>query len=251
MRCRPTRWHSWRRAVRSRRRTIITTTRSSCRRFRKAPHSACGERSMRCLRSRSQPCVRSRSTMPPRSRSTTPSRWTRAPTAAGASASTSLRRRSAFRVAPRSTGSRASACPRCTCRDARSRCCPTPVVDAFTLAAGAARPALSLYVDVAADGALLRHETRVERVADHGEPAARRDHGALRCRRCRRLQTRSGRRSCACCGVSRRRSPSAAARPTSIGSTTASTWTGMRCPRDACGSCRARAARRSTSSSPS
>ena len=41
---------------------------------------------------------------------------------------------------------------------------PEPVIDAFTLLAGDAPPALSLFVDVSQDGRPLRHETRVERV---------------------------------------------------------------------------------------
>jgi exoribonuclease-2 len=41
---------------------------------------------------------------------------------------------------------------------------PEAVIDVFTLAAGAPRPALSLYVEVAPDGSPGRHETRVERV---------------------------------------------------------------------------------------
>jgi exoribonuclease-2 len=41
---------------------------------------------------------------------------------------------------------------------------PDPVIDAFTLAAGHAPPALSMYAEVAADGTPLRHETRVNRV---------------------------------------------------------------------------------------
>ncbi len=41
---------------------------------------------------------------------------------------------------------------------------PEAAIAAFTLAAGAERPALSLYAEVAADGALVRHETRVNRV---------------------------------------------------------------------------------------
>ncbi len=41
---------------------------------------------------------------------------------------------------------------------------PEPAVDAFTLATGAARPALSLYVEVTPAGAIVRHETRVNRV---------------------------------------------------------------------------------------
>ena len=41
---------------------------------------------------------------------------------------------------------------------------PDEVVAAFTLAAGHAPPVLSLYAEVAADGSLVRHETRVERV---------------------------------------------------------------------------------------
>jgi exoribonuclease-2 len=40
---------------------------------------------------------------------------------------------------------------------------PDAVLDAFTLAAGAARPALSLYVEAAPDGTPIRHETRLER----------------------------------------------------------------------------------------
>ena len=41
---------------------------------------------------------------------------------------------------------------------------PDDVVDAFTLAEGRSAPALSLYAEVAPDGTLLRHETRVDRV---------------------------------------------------------------------------------------
>jgi len=41
---------------------------------------------------------------------------------------------------------------------------PDAVLDTFTLAAGAARPALSLYVETAPDGTPIRHETRLERV---------------------------------------------------------------------------------------
>jgi len=41
---------------------------------------------------------------------------------------------------------------------------PDKAVDAFTLAAGHAPPALSLYAEVAANGSLVRHETRVDRV---------------------------------------------------------------------------------------
>ena len=41
---------------------------------------------------------------------------------------------------------------------------PEAVVDSFTLGAGCARPALSLYVETAADGTPLRHRTRLERV---------------------------------------------------------------------------------------
>jgi exoribonuclease-2 len=41
---------------------------------------------------------------------------------------------------------------------------PERAIDAFTLAAGAARPALSLYVETTPDGVPVRQETRVERV---------------------------------------------------------------------------------------
>jgi len=41
---------------------------------------------------------------------------------------------------------------------------PDEAVAAFTLAAGHAPPALSLYAEVAPDGSLVRHETRVDRV---------------------------------------------------------------------------------------
>ncbi|MBK7791812.1 MAG: RNB domain-containing ribonuclease [Betaproteobacteria bacterium] len=41
---------------------------------------------------------------------------------------------------------------------------PDEVIDAFSLAAGADRPAVSLYVDVTPDGVPVRQETRVERV---------------------------------------------------------------------------------------
>ena len=41
---------------------------------------------------------------------------------------------------------------------------PDDAVDAFTLAEGRSPPALSLYAEVAHDGALLRHETRINRV---------------------------------------------------------------------------------------
>jgi exoribonuclease-2 len=41
---------------------------------------------------------------------------------------------------------------------------PDAVIDAFTLAEGRSVPALSLYAEVAPDGALVRHDTRVNRV---------------------------------------------------------------------------------------
>jgi exoribonuclease-2 len=41
---------------------------------------------------------------------------------------------------------------------------PDAVLDPFPLAAGAARPALSLYIEAAADGTPIRHETRLDRV---------------------------------------------------------------------------------------
>jgi exoribonuclease-2 len=41
---------------------------------------------------------------------------------------------------------------------------PDAAIATFTLAEGAARPALSLYAEVAADGVLVHHETRVNRV---------------------------------------------------------------------------------------
>ncbi len=41
---------------------------------------------------------------------------------------------------------------------------PDEVIDAFSLAAGADRPAVSLYVDVTHDGVPVRQETRIERV---------------------------------------------------------------------------------------
>src|SRR5205085_873203 len=41
---------------------------------------------------------------------------------------------------------------------------PEPVIERFTLAAGTAPSALSLYVETAADGTPVRHDTRVERV---------------------------------------------------------------------------------------
>ncbi|HZW73757.1 MAG TPA: ribonuclease catalytic domain-containing protein, partial [Caldimonas sp.] len=41
---------------------------------------------------------------------------------------------------------------------------PDAAIEAFTLAAGVARPALSLYAEVASDGTLVRHETRANRV---------------------------------------------------------------------------------------
>ena len=41
---------------------------------------------------------------------------------------------------------------------------PDAVIEAFTLAAGRAPPALSMYAEVAADGTLVRQETRVNRV---------------------------------------------------------------------------------------
>jgi exoribonuclease-2 len=41
---------------------------------------------------------------------------------------------------------------------------PDAAIDAFTLSAGVARPALSLYAEIAADGTLIRHETRANRV---------------------------------------------------------------------------------------
>ena len=41
---------------------------------------------------------------------------------------------------------------------------PDAAIEAFTLAAGVARPALSLYAEVTADGTVVRHETRANRV---------------------------------------------------------------------------------------
>jgi exoribonuclease-2 len=41
---------------------------------------------------------------------------------------------------------------------------PDAAIDAFTLAAGHTPPALSMYAEVAADGTLIRHETRMNRV---------------------------------------------------------------------------------------
>src|SRR5262249_57005164 len=41
---------------------------------------------------------------------------------------------------------------------------PDAAIDAFTLSEGRAPPALSLYVEVAPGGTLIRHDTRVNRV---------------------------------------------------------------------------------------
>ena len=41
---------------------------------------------------------------------------------------------------------------------------PEPIVERFSLAEGTSPPALSLYVEIATDGAPIRHETRLERV---------------------------------------------------------------------------------------
>jgi exoribonuclease-2 len=41
---------------------------------------------------------------------------------------------------------------------------PEPVIDAFTLAEGRTVPALTLYAEVAADGSVVRHATRLNRV---------------------------------------------------------------------------------------
>ena len=88
-------------------------------------------------------------------------------TAISRSASTSRRRRSRFRAAARSMRSRASACRPSTCRAARSRCCPSAVIDAFTLAAGACAPgAVALRRDDARRRAAVardRHATRDRR----------------------------------------------------------------------------------------
>ena len=58
----------------------------------------------------------------------------------------------------------------------------------------------------APDGALVRHETRVESRADRRQPAPRRRSAKRSRTTCRRRPIRRGRRSCACCGSSRSRS---------------------------------------------
>ena len=166
-------------------------------------------------------------------------------------------RRAGARRSPRGSAarraSRARGCRPSTCPGASSRCCPTRSSRAFTLAAGAdAAGAVARTSRSTHDGAPLRHETRVERVpvaanlrldavgeafandaAVAGRPAVDR-------RAARAVEARA------------RTSPPRAARPTSRASTTASTSTGTPAPRRAgWRSCRGRAARRSTSSSPS
>ena len=82
---------------------------------------------------------------------------------------------------------------------------PDTVIGCCTLAAGAAPPALSLYVEVAPDGRPLKHATRLECV-----PIAA---------------------NCACCGESRSNSRPRAANPKRRAATTASTSIGPWHPR--------------------
>ena len=56
---------------------------------------------------------------------------------------------------------------------------PDAVLDAFTLAAGAARPALSLYVEAAPDGTPIRHADAPRPRSRRGKSSARRHRRAL------------------------------------------------------------------------
>ena len=125
---------------------------------------------------------------------------------------------------------RARACRPSTCPAASSRCCPTTVVEAFTLAAGATPPALSLYVEIDR-GRRRRSRTTTRRRARAGrrQPApARRStkRSPTICRRPSDPPWTDG----AAGAVEARAASSArrAARPTSRASTTASTSTGTR-----------------------
>ncbi len=106
---------------------------------------------------------------------------------------------------------------------------PDAAIAAFTLAAGHAPPALSMYAEVAPDGTLIRHETRVEPRSGRGQPAARCDRRHVRRTRlpspadramddgiARAVEVRAGARR------------ARAAKPISRASTTASTSTGTR-----------------------
>ena len=69
---------------------------------------------------------------------------------------------------------------------------PDEVVDAFTLAEGRSPPALSLYAEVAHDGALAPARDARQPRADRREPAPRRDRRGVRQRPARRRPIRPG-----------------------------------------------------------
>ena len=218
-----------------------------------ASRSRRGARCRRRPSCRSRRCARSRSTTRRRPRSTTRSRCASCPTATyeiGIHIAAP-----ALAIPPRhrrSTPSRASACRPSTCRAASSRCCPTRSSRRSRWRPAPTPPALSLYVEVAHDGAPLRHETRVERVPDRRQPALSTRSARRSPTRCRRRRTRHGPRSCACCGSSRSTSPPQRGKAdiARIDYSFDVDWNaGARGPGG--DRARGRAARRSTSSSPS
>ena len=89
---------------------------------------------------------------------------------------------------------------------------PERVVDALHAARAPTRPALSLYVETAADGALVGHRTRARARADRRQPAARRDDEAFANER-RRRAIRRGPPSSARCGNSRSKLAAARGKP--------------------------------------
>ena len=129
---------------------------------------------------------------------------------------------------------------------------PDEAIARFTLAAGAPRPALSLYVETAPDGTPLAHATRARARADRRQPAPRRDRRAVRRRPAVAGRSARGPTSCARCGkLAQKLDGGARQARHRLASTTASTSTGTPRPTAGSRSCRDRADRRSTSSSPS
>ena len=81
---------------------------------------------------------------------------------------------------------------------------PDEAIEAFTLKAGTAPPALTLAIEVSPDGVPLAHTTRVERVRVAANLRLDTFDGCASPTRCLRPATRRGRPSCASCGSSSR-----------------------------------------------
>ena len=103
-------------------------------------------------------------------------------------------------------------CRRSTCPGARSRCCPTTSVDAFTLAAGRDCPALSLYAEVAPTARCCG--TRRASSACRSPPTCASTRSTTRSPTiCPAPADPPWTPSCACCGSSRNACRERAARP--------------------------------------